>query len=181
MGNFYTSLTVRGADRDDVVQAMKGRTAAISPTFGEYTVVWDEECEKQDQAIIERLSLQLSKQVSSPVLAVLNHDDDILWYILCSPEEKLDEYNSAPGYFEGNELPPAGGNAHVLAKAIAVNASEENIRRVLQNTEYVFASERHSALLKALGMPMAACTGYKYIAGGKLPPGVAGTDMVFTA
>lgn len=180
MGSFYTSLTVRGADREDIVQAMKGRTAAISPAFDGYTVVWDEECEKQDQVIIERLTLQLSKQVGSSVLAVLNHDDDILWYVLCSPEGKLDEYNSAPGYFEGNELPPAGGDAHVLAKTIAVNASEENVRRVLHNTEYVFASERHSALLEALGMPVVACTGYNYVAAGKLPPGIAETDMVFT-
>ena len=53
MGNFYTSFTACGADHDSVVKAMKGRTAAVSPTMNGYTVVWDAECEKQDQRIID--------------------------------------------------------------------------------------------------------------------------------
>lgn len=52
----------------------------MSPTFGEYTVVWPAESEKQDQQLIDRLGLFFSTKLACPVLAVLNHDDDILWY-----------------------------------------------------------------------------------------------------
>jgi hypothetical protein len=180
MGNFYTSSTVRGADRASVVKAMKGRTAAVPPTVNEYTLIWDAEAEKQDQKLIDRLGIQLSSTLASPVFSILNHDDDILWYGLYSPQGKLDEYNSAPGYFEGEDAPPVGGNVDLLVKTIAPNASPNVIEQVLRNTEYVVAFERHTALLSALGMPSFAATGYKYISRGEWPLGLTEGDLTFT-
>lgn len=99
MGNFYTSFTVRSADHKAIVGSMKGRRAAVSPTVNRYTVIWDAECENQDQQLIDRVGQRLASVLASPVIAVLNHDDDILWYGLYSPTGKIDEYDSAPGYF----------------------------------------------------------------------------------
>jgi hypothetical protein len=181
MGNFYTSFTVRGADRDSVLKAMMGRTAAVSPTTSEYTVIWDAESEKQDEKIIDRLGQQLSLTLGSPVFGVLNHDDDILCYWLHSAGRKLDEYNSAPGYFEGDQIPPKGGDAVLLAKTLAPQASHELIERVLRNTDYVFAVERHAALLSTLGMPsFAESMGYRYIDRGELPKDLTKADLTFT-
>jgi len=116
------------------------------------------------------------------VIAVLIHDDDIFWYGLYSPHGKLDEYNSAPGYFEGHfDAPPAGGNVQLLTSTIAPNVSHELIERVLRSTDYVFATERHAALLAALGMPpFAAAAGYQYIADAELPQGLEKGDLTFT-
>ena len=181
MGNFYTSFTVRGAGHDSVVKAMKGRTTVVSPTTNGYTVVWDAECETQDQRLIDRLGEQLSSSLASPVFAVLNHDDDILWYGLYSAQGKLDEYNSAPGYFEGNDTPPTGGDAKLLAKTIAPGASHDMIEQILRDREYVVAFERHSELLAALGMPaFAASVGHRYISRGELPQGLTKDDLTFT-
>jgi hypothetical protein len=124
MGNFYTSLTVRGADHDKVVEALRGRTAAVSPTRDGYTVIWDAECEGQDQRLINRLGQQLSSQLACPILSVLNHDDDILCYGLYSPQKKLDEYDSTPGYFEGRNDPPKGGDAQLLITTMAPGAPQ---------------------------------------------------------
>lgn len=180
MGNFYTSLTVRCSDHDSVVKAMKGRNAVVSPTVSGYTTVWDEESDKQDEKIIDQLGRQLSSLLASPVIAVLNHDDDILWYALYSAQGKVDEYNSAPGYFEGVDAPPRGGDAQLLVKTIAPGAPTDIIERVLQNTEYVFAVERHSDLLAALGMPPFAAFGHGYINRGDVPPGLTKGDLTFT-
>jgi hypothetical protein len=180
MGNFYTSFTVRGTDQDSVVRAMKGRTGAVSPTLNGYTVVWDAECEKQDEKIIERLGKQLSSALVSPVLAILNHDDDILCYWLYSAQAKLDEYNSAPGYFEGDNAPPSGGDVDLLLRTISPEASRDLVEQVLRDTVYVFALERHTALLAALAMPSFAAFGYKYISRGELPQGLTTADLAFT-
>lgn len=181
MGNFYTSFTVRAADHSEVIKAMKGRTAAISASLSGYTFVWDEECENQDQRIIERLGLQLSRQLQSSVLAMLNHDDDILWYSLYDSERKVDEYNSAPGYFDGKIGPPVGGNVRLLMKLMAPNAAADLTERVLRSTDYAFAFERHSALLQALNLPIiAAGVGYNYILNGELPVGLTEADLTFT-
>ncbi len=180
MGNFYTSFTVRSGDHANVVGAMKGRKSVVSPSANGYTVIWDAECEIQDQNLIQRLGQQLSSALAAPVFAVLNHDDDILWYALYAPEGKLDEYDSAPGYFEGEVTPPSGGNAQLLIKTMAPSAVVESVDQVLRNTEYVLAYDRHSELLAALGTPPFATFGYKYINKGELPAGLNKVDLTFT-
>ena len=180
MGNFYTNFTILGASHDKIVQAMKGRTAAISPTMLGFTVVWDAECESQDDKVISSLGQRLAKGLSAPVFAVLNHDDDILMYWLFSPEGKLDEYNSTPGYWDGGDLPPKGGNAALLVKTMAPSAAVPSVERILQNREYVFAFERHNDLTAALAMPSFGATGYKYINRGEVPDGLAEDELTFT-
>ena len=179
MGNFYTSFTVRAA-RDKALEAMNGRTRAVSPTLGGFTVVWDAECESQDDRVISRVGQHIASKLAAPVLAVLNHDDDILMYWLFSPEDKVDEYNSAPGYFEGDDVAPKGGDTELLVKTMAPEASREVVDRILRNQKYVFAFERHADLLAALAMPAFAASGYKHISRGNLPDGLVEDDLTFT-
>ena len=179
MGSFYTSLTIRGAAREEVAKALKGRKAAISPTIDQYTVVWDSECENQDEAILEKLSARLSSELKSPVLAALNHDDDILMYWLFKDGKKIDEYNSAPGYFDGGDDAPRGGNAVLLADIMSTKSAAKAAEDVLRNEEYVFASERHHELLNSLAMPIAGTIGFRYIEKGEAPEGVGADEILF--
>lgn len=180
MGNFYTNLTILGGSCDQVVEAMKGRKAAVSPTLNGFTVIWDEECESQDDKVICSLSERLAKTLRAHVLAVLNHDDDIFMYWLFSPAGKLDEYNSNPGYFEGPVLPPSGGNASLIVRSMAPTADVDHVQAILQNREYVFALERHNDLGAALGMPPFIASGYRHIGRGQFPDGLAPDEVTFT-
>lgn len=180
MGNFYTSFTVHSAAHDDVVKAMNGRTAAVSPAMNGYTVVWDSECESQDDKVLSRVGLHLATSLGASVLAVLNHDDDILMYWLYSPKGKVDEYNSTPGYWDGGDLSPSGGDVELLVKAMAPKASREAVDRILRKQEYVFAFERHADLMAALGLPPFAAMGYKYISRGEVPDGLEEHELTFT-
>src|SRR5262245_31164062 len=109
MGNFYVNHTVR-APQQAVVALLKkeGRTAYVSPTIKGYTVVYDRDCDHQNTFAINDLGLALSKSLSSPVVAFLNHDDDILYYWVFDQGRVLEEYNSCPDYFdeEGMDFPP---------------------------------------------------------------------------
>src|SRR5215469_9709716 len=123
MGHFYVNYTLRGPDQKSVAAVLAGRSAIVSPIQDNCVVVFDKESEEQDNKIIAELASWLSGQLSCPLLAVMNHDDDVLWYQLYLNGELVDEYNSTPGYFDdsGDEeialAGPKGGDAKKLCSA----------------------------------------------------------------
>lgn len=180
MGNFYTNITLHGADRTAVLSALKGRNAAVSPTVHGFTVVWDEKSESQDLRILDTLTKHLSSELNCPAWAILNHDDDLLLYKLFARGEELDRYNSFPGYFEGSSSEPEGGDAEVLAKTFSAESAAKSIERILRTRDgYVFAMERHQALIEALGMPSFGLgMGYRYLTKGERPSGLEDPDTI---
>jgi hypothetical protein len=179
MGNFYTNIVLKGVSqsRAQKVLQKRSRPAFISPTHGDVTVVYDEQCDTQDQDEIRRLTSDLSRELDCPAWSVVNHDDDILWYVLYSGGELVDEYDSTPGYFDPKAEPsnPAGGNAERLAATMGHAESATVVEAVLRKSTfdpdgYAFALNRHEDLSKALGIPFPlVCLGYRYIADGDAP------------
>src|SRR5512138_2530573 len=159
MGNFYTNFTLRGPSQQAVAKALAGRSAIVAPAHDGCVVVFDEQSDEQDQAVISGLASRLSKEFDCPVLAVLNHDDDIFWYQLYLSGELADEYDSSPGYFDPSAEPsaPAGGDAQKLCSAFGT-ASVADVESILRKSSfdeggYTFAVERHADLARALGIP----------------------------
>src|ERR1017187_6166492 len=93
MGNFYTNYTLRGPSQQSVAAALAGRSAIVTPAQDGCVVVFDEESDEQNQEIIAELASRLSGELRCSLLAVLNHDDDILWYQLYLSGELVDEYD----------------------------------------------------------------------------------------
>ena len=175
MGNFYTNITLRGPGQDEVTEFLKrrGASAYVSPADRGFTVVYEERCDTQDADVLKELAADLSAEFRCPALAALNHDDDILWLALYRDGEALDEYDSAPGYFEGEDLPPSGGDARRLCEVLgAAGAAAEKVERILRapDDEYTFACERHLDLVRALGLtPYAVGLGFNYVQEGEAP------------
>ncbi len=121
MGNFYVSFTVKIDDSDLVAEALRqaGREAYVSPSLNNYVLVADADADRQDPAAIEQVGKLLSTRLEKPVLAILNHDDDILHYWLFEKGQVIDKYDSAPGYFSGEDNPPSGGNAELLCSTFS--------------------------------------------------------------
>ncbi|HKS29829.1 MAG TPA: hypothetical protein VJS44_18545 [Pyrinomonadaceae bacterium] len=180
MGNFYTNVTLLGPDQDSIAEyvAEQNRNAYVSPTVNNFTVVYDEQCESQDTDILEELASELSKRFSCPALAVLNHDDDILWYKLFEAGQLTDEYDSCPDYFEAEaELSmPKGGDAGKLCSVFKSEQNVTEVERILRAPNpdaYTFAYERHEDLARALGIPtFSVGCGYNYILQDELPEGL---------
>jgi hypothetical protein len=181
MGSFYTNHTLRGPSQRDVLAALKGRSALVSRSENGCVTVLDEACESQDGHALAELAQQLSSKFDCPVLAVLNHDDDVLYFELYEHGVKTDEYNSAPGYFDdSDENEPAGGDSSRLAAAFGAS-DPAKIEAALRGVEYVFAMKRHQDLAKALGLPNCSVgIGYAYASAGDLPPGVPQDSYVHT-
>jgi len=185
MGNFYANFTVRTPNQSAVAAALDGRSAIVTPPEGECVVVADEEADTKNTEVIRSLSQSLSSRLGCPVLAVLNHDDDILWYCLVKSGEIVDEYDSSPGYFDSDAepSPPAGGDAKELCSAFespAVDRVEEVLRKSSYDDDgYVFAYERHADLAAALGLPaLSVGLGFDYASEGDLPEDLSDDRLV---
>ncbi len=182
MGNFYVNFAVKRPDQKRVVEALKRakRTALVTPVSGEYVVVYDEESDSQNTDVIMAVGKLLSREAGAPVLAVLNHDDDVLCYWLFEGGQMTDTYNSCPDYFgEGDEAAPMGGGAKRLCTALSAPGASETVESLLKNDEYVFAVERHAQLAEALGLPQwSVGSGFGYVDEGELPDGLQESQLV---
>jgi hypothetical protein len=164
-----------------VLARLNNRPVFVSETNAGFTIVLDAACESQDGKVLAELGASLSAQFHCPVLAILNHDDDILYFELYENGEKTDEYNSSPAYFSEDEdagEEPIGGNAPRLA-AVFGASDASRIERVLRASaeDYMFQTDRHRDLAEALGVPAFwVGVGHTYAKEGDLPPWVpAGT------
>ena len=185
MGGFYTNYTLRGPSQQAVAAALAGRKATVTPPHSSCVVAFDEASDDQDQERIVELAARLSSELRCPVLAVLNHDDDILWYQLYESGKRTDEYDSSPGYFDPSAEPsaPAGGDAQRLCTAFGAS-DVAAVERVLRKSSYdddgyVFAFERHADLVRALGLPeFAVGTAYASFERDEFPEGLTRADMM---
>ena len=185
MGNFYVNYTLRGPSQQAVADALAGRLAIVTPAMNDFVVVFDQMSDSQEQDAIVELGKRLSRELQCVVLAVLNHDDDILWYKLWHRGEVIDNYDSTPGYFDVSaELStPIGGDAHKLCAAFgATNVTE--VERILRSGSsddegYIFAIERHADLARALEMPQFGVGGsYGSISAGELSEGLDKNELI---
>ena len=185
MGTFYTNYALPGVTQSAVAAALAERSALVSPAFNNVVAVFDEQSDSQDAEVISALAAELSTKCKCPVLATMNHDDDVLWYRLFAEGDLVDEYNSCPGYFDGSveSEEPSGGDAAKLAAAFGsemVDAVEKVLRA--SDDDYTFATERHADLAEALGLPsFVVGGGYSYICDGELPEGLTADGLVRTA
>jgi hypothetical protein len=185
MGGFYTNYTLRGPSQKAVATALAGRKAIVSPARSGCVVAYDEASDDQDGEAIAALGSHLSGSLRCPVLAVLDHDDDILWYQLYEDGKLTDEYDSTPGYFDPSAEPsaPAGGDAERLCRVFGasdVGAVEAILRKSSFDADgYAFAHERHADLVRVLGLPeFAVLKAYASFERGEYPEGLSAQDMM---
>ena len=119
MGNWYTNVSVKGAQQSDVVSALEelGRRAYVTPEVSGWIVVYDQQTDDFDLGILESLALTLSTRLSCTALASCNADDDVLWLALYENGSLSTRYASSRKAFEdGNEFPDTKEAAQVLAR-----------------------------------------------------------------
>lgn len=180
---------MRGPGQEAVAAALAGRSALVTSAHEGCVVVFDEESDEQNHEIIAELASRLSGQFQCPLLTVMNHDDSILWYQLYRSGELVDEYNSAPGYFETEDeeaasAGPEGGDAGKLCTAFgskAIGEVEEILRKPgAADGGYVFEIERHMDLANALGIPEFGAGGFQQISEDALPGGLSEDGWITT-
>ena len=185
MGNFYVNITTRKASKEQIIDFLesKGLSAFVIVGPDDYIAIFESVCDEQDTKYISGLLEQISKQYSCSAIGMLNHDDSLLAYELWSNGEKLDEYDSCPGYFnpDADEMQPSGGDTNLLVELMGSSADVGGVEKVLRASgeDYIFAVERHGALAKAVGLPMHTVGfGFGYLSAGEIPQGIAQETVI---
>lgn len=173
MGNFYCNLSVLGPEAESVATVLRSRKrrAFVAPTRNRVTVVYEQSCDHLDTEVIDWLGVALSLDLSAPVLAALNADDDFLMLSLYESGRKTLTYMSrgAPG--GAFRLSRVFGRMHVFPVLAAV----------LLWPVFIFEVYRHRAIANLLGLPpWAVGAGFRYVAEGDLPVGLAADQLLQT-
>ena len=167
MGGFWTSLSLRSGDQRRVAQAVArlGRTAYVGPASDGWVPVFDAASDDQDEAEIVRLGNSLTRALDTSGLAVLVHDGDMLRYWLFDHGKLADEYDSWPGYFEGAERAPAGGDPSLLCRVLGLKCRTDDIGSMLHELgDHADALFQHESLAEALGLPRESIgLGYRHM------------------
>jgi hypothetical protein len=189
MGAFYGNITLKGAEQKRLVAALRGRRAIVAPKVGDCTVAFDSVCDDQDIDAIQALTSKLSKEFRCAALAAIVHDDDVLRLFLYQGGDLTDWYNSAPSYFDfGSKKEPdgpAGGDVERLCAVFGAGIPQEVetiLRKPAGKRGYVFETERHRDLVRALGLPAhtvgAALSSFDR---GEFPQGLSADQMLRAA
>src|SRR5579885_624820 len=102
MGSFYTNITLKGPSQEQVAAYLceRRRDAYVSPTINGVTIVYDREADEQLPGVLDSVSADLSSTFHCPAWWTLLHDSDVFLYALYVDGVRIDEYNSAPSYFD---------------------------------------------------------------------------------
>lgn len=177
MGNFYTNVSIQHPLNDEVLATLTtalGSGKAIR--FHEWTTACSDHME-QNVAQATSLLHRLTKRFNCLGVMFTNHDDDLLVMSVAQAGSKIFTYNSAPGYFDGNDAQShIEGLEQLISCGLITNPFE--VSRILLSNEYTFAHERHGALINLLKFPASSlCASESYLDDGDLPPGVS-SDMI---
>jgi hypothetical protein len=170
MGNFYTNVTLRTSDRAAVAEYMRAQSRAcfLSPSRKGFTTVYDRLCENQDIRDLQALAVELSSQFHCTALAVLNHDDDILWVGLARDGDWITKYDSSEHF---------SGSAFNIAREFRVVGLTPLVS-FLMRFPMLFQIFRHSAIAATIGVPdFSVGFGYEYLHRGERPKGVTAEEL----
>ncbi len=194
MGSSYTNLQLRTRDFERVVSILQDEN--ILPAYVSsacergWISVYPRSSESQDPRILRSLAVSLSKQLDTGVFGFLVHDSDLFWYVLCESGRQVDEYESDPGYFGGEDVSPSGGNMQAVARYCVPGTTIKDLTETFSKKPGRFAGTlkfvwhimrkdlekalsstsifRGDVLAASLGMRLGlprdrVCLGYKYI------------------
>jgi hypothetical protein len=163
MGNFYTNITLGRPAAAAVAELTAASRNAYVADAGPRCVVYDGECESQDTQVLAALAERLAVRLDTWALAVLDHDDDLLWLQLYAGADLVAEYAN-----RGGPRTDVGALCRTLGRPGDVAAVW-----LLLRLPFLFQVWRHRRLVRRLGLPETAVGfGFTYLARGEVPAGL---------
>lgn len=136
MGTFYTNIHLKHGKQQDVFSVIEecgGVPAYISKPHGGWISVFPQATESQDDTVMKKVCASLSAKLNTGVIGFTCHDSDIFIYVLAENGRVVDEFNSCPGYFDGSDDAPSGGDADRLMRYCPPGTTREQIEKLLHN------------------------------------------------
>lgn len=160
MGASFTNLQVRKAAKESICAALPKLTrdgAYVSPEKDGWVTVYLKASEDQSDEG-GRIAAGLSKMLKTDVIAFLVYDSDIAMYWLYRNGELLDQFDSAPDYFEEKEFGQSdaglGGDPDTLLPLCVPGTTRKQLEEVLHPSDGypLMAEDIVEQLSKLLGI-----------------------------
>jgi hypothetical protein len=198
MGNWYTNVALRDVDPVQALHVLGqlGRHAIVNPAQNGWVTVFDEQCDKFNLDVLESLALTLSADLHCCALPSFNADDDILWLGIYEHGRRTSRYASDLSQFEdGSEFQAVREFAAELCRVFDKPDRVREVRLVLNRghgvlgilrlanlpAPYLFEIDRHTDLLKLVGLPPASVgLGFEYVSRGELADGMQADRLLKT-
>jgi hypothetical protein len=157
MGAFVANFHVRNglinAVRDTLTQ-IGAKRVRLAGAHNGWVTVYEEQASNQDDAWIEKLAKELSARLDTACVAFMVHDSDIALYWLCENGQLLDQYNSAPDYFEPvsrAEKRRVSGRSDIFLRFCRPDVTLDQVEAVLR-AQVTFAEDTVAQLADFLGI-----------------------------
>lgn len=198
MGSSYTNIQVKTRDFDGVARCLQERVVLpvyISrPCEKGWVSVYPRITDNQDPDALRAISEMLSKEFETGVFGISVHDSNLFSYLLYENGKLSDDYESDPGYFDGEDLPPRGGNMQAVVKYCVPGTTTKELSetfgkkpsrvvgavkffwhltrkdfdKAIGSTSVFRGDSLAQSFGEKLGLPRERfCVGYKYIKQGK--------------
>lgn len=167
MGAFLVNFHVKTAVVEpirDVFKKLKIASYRITTPHKGWITVYEEQASTQDDRRINNLASKLSSSLKTCCMAFMVHDSDIACYWLYDQGKLLDEYNSAPDYFDAvskADKKRLQGQPVVLHRFCKPGVTLDEVTKVL-GSEPTFADDIVMQLADLLGIqPERALADYR--------------------
>ncbi len=167
-GSFISNHLIMNIDKDIVEEYISSlKLRAIGLYDNEHPMNYllcEKRTDQQDMEYGIFLGKKISKELSRPVLYTLIHDSDILILVFFVDGEISFQYDSWPGYWDGEDQIPDISNLANLASFFDID--NEELNRVLKleifEEEYIFAEDLLEKIRNMLDISEYVYLGYTY-------------------
>jgi hypothetical protein len=160
-GTFLVNYYIKDIAAVDLRVYLAGKKLSgflVTQAKAEGVIFCEKKSEAQDTAYGRDLALTISKDLKCRVVYNLIHDSDVYLMVYINSGRQILEYDSWPGYFEGEDPVPSYGPLAGLAADFKVSAAL--IKKIFDAEDILFADERLDDFAKAIGAPslLSACS-----------------------
>jgi len=154
-GSFYSNIVVLSADVQNFHEILTQMDInAYYVLKDSVAVIYEENIDDQDIKYGMKLSKNISKIFNSIAVYTTVHDSDIVLMYVYKNDNLIFLYDSMPGYFNGEDIPPRIRFLDKLIEVFPFVSKEEMLNVLTTSIDELFAEELHERIINLLELPL---------------------------